>query len=124
MLLIIVLTIKNSINSKKPFITEDDYYKDFKSDAELENKYTKTGSYETSYIEYKSDNKAIQNIKIWYPKELESGNVNLDDAIKKYTRAMELSKECSNKLNEVTEQVNKILQENGKLEDFKVEEEK
>lgn len=73
-LLIIILTIKNSINSKKPFITEDDYYKDFKSDAELENKYTKTGSYETSYIEYKSDNKAIKNIKIWYPKELESSN--------------------------------------------------
>jgi uncharacterized protein YxeA len=41
-LVIIVLTIKNVINSKKPFITEDDYYKDFKSDAELENKYTKT----------------------------------------------------------------------------------
>ena len=56
--------------------------------------------------------------------ELESGNVNLDDAIKKYTRAMELSKECSDKLNEVTEQVNKILLDNGKLEDFKVEEEK
>lgn len=73
-LVIIVLTIKNVINSKKTFITEDDYYKDFKSDAELENKYTKTGSYETSYIEYKSDNKAIQNIKIWYPKELESSN--------------------------------------------------
>ena len=55
--------------------------------------------------------------------ELENGNVDLDDAIKKYTRAMELSKECSDKLNEVTEQVNKILLENGKLEDFKVEEE-
>lgn len=55
--------------------------------------------------------------------ELENGNVNLDDAIKKYTRAMQLSKECSDKLNEVTETVNKILTENGKLEDFKVEEE-
>jgi len=56
--------------------------------------------------------------------ELESGNVNLDDAIKKYTRAMQLSKECSEKLTEVSETVNKILLENGKLEDFKVEEEK
>ena len=73
-LVIIVLTIKNIINSKKLFITEDDYYKDFKSDAELENKYTKTGSYETSYVEYKSDNNAIKNIKIWYPKELESSD--------------------------------------------------
>lgn len=56
--------------------------------------------------------------------ELESGNINLDVAIEKYTRAMQLSKECSEKLNEVNETVNKILLENGKLEDFKVEEEK
>lgn len=56
--------------------------------------------------------------------ELESGNVDLDDAINKYTRAMKLSKECSGKLTEVTETVNKILLENGKLEDFKVDEEK
>ena len=56
--------------------------------------------------------------------ELENGNVNLDDAIKKYSRAMELSKECSLKLNEVTETVNKILNDNGKLEDFSVDIEK
>jgi exodeoxyribonuclease VII small subunit len=56
--------------------------------------------------------------------ELESGNVNLDYAIVKYTKAMELSKECSLKLNEVTEQVNKILLDNGKLEDFRVDAEK
>lgn len=56
--------------------------------------------------------------------ELENGNVNLDDAIKKYSRAMELSKECSLKLNEVTETVNKILNDNGKLEDFSVDTEK
>ena len=30
-------------------------------------------------------------------KELESGNVNLDDAINKYTEAMKLAKECSDK---------------------------
>ena len=56
--------------------------------------------------------------------ELENGNVNLDDAIKKYSRAMVLSKECSLKLNEVTETVNKILNDNGKLEDFSVDTEK
>ena len=54
--------------------------------------------------------------------ELESGNVDLDDAIDKYTEAMKLSKECSDKLTEVTEKVNKILTENGKLEDFEVSE--
>lgn len=53
--------------------------------------------------------------------ELESGEVNLDDAIEKYTKAMKLAKECSDKLNDVTEKVNKILMENGELKDFSVE---
>ena len=54
--------------------------------------------------------------------ELESGNVDLDDAINKYTAAMKLAKECSDKLKIAEENVNKILMENGKEEDFKVEE--
>ena len=54
--------------------------------------------------------------------ELESGEVALDEAIDKYTEAMKLSKECSNKLTEVTDKVNKILADNGKLEDFEVKE--
>ena len=54
--------------------------------------------------------------------ELESGEVPLDDAITKYTEAMNLSRECSNTLNEVSEKVNKILSENGNLEDFEVSE--
>ena len=36
--------------------------------------------------------------------------------------AMKLAKECSDKLNKATEKVNKILKENGVLEEFKVEE--
>lgn len=55
-------------------------------------------------------------------KELESGAVNLDEAIDKYTKAMKLAKECSDKLNKATEKVNKILKENGTLEEFKIEE--
>ena len=54
--------------------------------------------------------------------ELESGNVDLDDAIDKYTKAMKLAKECSLKLKNAEENVNKILKENGVEEDFKVEE--
>ena len=54
--------------------------------------------------------------------ELESGEVDLDCAIEKYTEAMKLSRECSDKLTEVTEKVNKILADNGKLEDFDVNE--
>lgn len=53
-------------------------------------------------------------------KELEGGEVNLDDAIEKYTKAMKLAKECSSQLNKATEKVNKILKENGTLEDFSV----
>lgn len=55
-------------------------------------------------------------------KELESGNVDLDNAIKKYTEAMELAKFCSEKLKDATDKVNKILMDNGELKDFKVEE--
>ncbi len=54
--------------------------------------------------------------------ELESGDVSLDDAIDKYTKAMKLAKECSLKLKEAEENVNKILKEDGTLDDFKVEE--
>ena len=54
--------------------------------------------------------------------ELESGNVDLDDAIDKYTKAMKLAKECSEKLKTAEENVNKILTEAGNEEDFKAEE--
>jgi len=54
--------------------------------------------------------------------ELETGEVNLDEAIEKYTRAMKLSKECSDKLTEASDKVNKILADNGQLQDFEVKE--
>lgn len=53
---------------------------------------------------------------------LESGNVELDNAIDKYTEAMKLAKYCSEKLNAATEKVNKILTENKELIDFEVSE--
>ncbi|MFI3260190.1 MAG: exodeoxyribonuclease VII small subunit [bacterium] len=53
-------------------------------------------------------------------KELESGNVELDKAIDKYTEAMKLAKFCSEKIENATVRVNKVLNE-GKLEDLKVE---
>lgn len=55
-------------------------------------------------------------------KELESGSIDLDKAIEKYGNAMNLAKLCSDKLNNATEKVNKILAENGNLEDFSIEE--
>ena len=54
--------------------------------------------------------------------ELESGEVDLDDAIEKYTKAMKLAKECSEKLKNAEESVNKILTDSGNEEDFKAEE--
>ncbi len=53
--------------------------------------------------------------------ELERGDVDLDDAIEKYTTAMKLAKECSEKLKTAEENVNKILTENGSEEDFVAE---
>ncbi len=56
-------------------------------------------------------------------KELESGNVPLDDAIKKFTEAMKIAKVCDDKLKKAEDNVNKILNEDGTLSNFKVEEE-
>ncbi|MBP3635917.1 MAG: exodeoxyribonuclease VII small subunit [Bacilli bacterium] len=55
-------------------------------------------------------------------KELENGNVDLDNAINKYTQAMNIAKECSDKLENAEKAVNEILKENGTLEEFKTEE--
>ena len=54
-------------------------------------------------------------------KDLESGNVDLETSIDKYSEAMKLIKICSDKLNSATESVNKILEENGNLEDFTIQ---
>ena len=54
-------------------------------------------------------------------RELESGEVPLDDMVKKYTEAMELVKFCNQKLANATETVNKILNSDGSFTDFKPE---
>ena len=53
---------------------------------------------------------------------LEHGDVSLDDSINKYTEAMKLVKECDDELKNIEEKVNKIVNENGELEDFEVKE--
>ena len=55
-------------------------------------------------------------------RDLESGNIDLETSIEKYSEAMKLIKICSDKLNNATSAVNKILEENGNLEDFTVQE--
>jgi exodeoxyribonuclease VII small subunit len=53
-------------------------------------------------------------------KELESGEVNLDDAINKYTEAMKMAKNCSDKIKKAESLVSKVLKDN-KLEEYKIE---
>lgn len=55
-------------------------------------------------------------------KNLESGNVLLDDAIDKFNEAIKLSKACDDKLKNAVENVNKILNSNDQLEDFTIQE--
>ena len=68
----------------------------------------------------KTFEQALEELEI-IVKELENG-VELDAAIEKYTKAMQLVKFCSDKLASATEQVNKILTEQGELKDFQVSE--
>ena len=63
---------------------------------------------------------SIKNLEL-IVKDLENGNVPLDDAINKFNEAMNLVKSCDEKLKNAEENVNKILKENGKLENFSIE---
>ena len=69
----------------------------------------------------KTFEEALEELEV-IVRELENGNAPLDEAIKKYTEAMNLAKICNEKLDNATKSVNKILEENGKLEDFNIEE--
>ena len=52
--------------------------------------------------------------------ELESGELDLDKSIEKYTEAMKLIVTCEKKLNSATKTVNKLVEANGKIIDFEV----
>jgi exodeoxyribonuclease VII small subunit len=54
--------------------------------------------------------------------ELESGELDLDKSIAKYTEAMKLIEFCETKLNNATETINKLVNENGTETKFEVEE--
>lgn len=57
-------------------------------------------------------------------KNLESGEVSLDDAINKFNEAMKIAKLCDEKLKEAEENINKVLNKDGKLEDFSLDDDK
>ncbi|WP_296892766.1 exodeoxyribonuclease VII small subunit [uncultured Methanobrevibacter sp.] len=54
--------------------------------------------------------------------KLENGDIPLDDAIEEFKKAMDLVKICNDKLNTAEESIAKIVQENGEVIDFKVNE--
>lgn len=55
--------------------------------------------------------------------ELENGEIDLENSIDKYTKAMKLVKECDEQLNKIEKQVSKIILENGEEKDFNIEDE-
>ena len=55
-------------------------------------------------------------------KKLESGEVPLDNAIDEFTEAMRLAKECDEKLKNAEEAITKLVNKDGEVVDFKVEE--
>lgn len=53
--------------------------------------------------------------------KLENGNVNLDDAIEEFQKAMELIKNCDSKLKEAEDTIAKIVDENNDIVEFNSE---
>ena len=52
--------------------------------------------------------------------ELENGDIDLDDSINKYTKAMKLITECDKELKNIEEKVNFILTNDDKVEEFEI----
>jgi len=69
-------------------------------------------------IKFEDKIKELENII----NELESGEIDLDSSIEKYTKAMKLVSECDNRLKTIEEQINKIVREDGTIENFETSE--
>lgn len=55
-------------------------------------------------------------------KKLESGEVPLDDAINEFNEAMKLAKKCDEKLKTAEDTITKIVNADGSISDFNIEE--
>lgn len=49
--------------------------------------------------------------------ELEKGNLNLDDSVKKFEEGIKISKECNKMLEEAEKKITILLQEDDKIEE-------
>lgn len=54
--------------------------------------------------------------------ELENGEINLDDMVSKYTKAMKLINECDNELKNIEEKVNFIVNNDNNLDEYEISE--
>ena len=65
----------------------------------------------------KSFEEMMQNLEM-IAKDLESGNLSLDDSVKKFEEGMEISKECSNILENAEKRITILLKDNdGNIEE-------
>lgn len=55
-------------------------------------------------------------------KKLEVGDVPLDEAINEFNKAMKLAKSCDEKLKNAEEAISKLVNKDGEIVDFKIEE--
>ena len=55
--------------------------------------------------------------------ELENGNLNLDDSVKKFEEGMKIAKQCNNMLEEAEKKITILLEKDGELkeENFETE---
>ena len=49
--------------------------------------------------------------------ELEKGNLNLDDSVKKFEEGIKISKECNKMLEEAEKKITILLEENGEIKE-------
>jgi len=54
--------------------------------------------------------------------ELEKEDIKIDDSIEKYKEAIGLVNQCNQQLKSIEEQIVKIVDDDGNLNDFKIEE--
>lgn len=56
-------------------------------------------------------------------KNLEQGDIKLDNAIEEFNKAMVLANDCNKTLEEATKTINKVLNKEDKFEDFDIKDE-
>lgn len=53
--------------------------------------------------------------------ELENGNLNLDESVKKFEEGMKIAKQCNNILEDAEKKITILLEEEGELKEEKFE---